>query len=96
MGGYGLVQEVFELFYTQFPPMSRTLFLFKSLKTSLLCRLQAQNLSNATSPIGQIHPFSKMAAISEPLKRIVMSLEIKKVLDNCERVYFSFNYKNYL
>ena len=96
MGDMVWSKKFLNSFYTQFSPMSWTLFLFKSLKRSLLCRLQAQNLSNATSPIGQIHPFSKMAVISEPLKRIVMSLEIKKVLDNCDRVYFSFNDKNYL
>ena len=37
------------------------------IKTSLLRRLQAQTLPDATPPIGQIHPFSKMAVTSEPL-----------------------------
>ena len=37
------------------------------LKTSLLCRLQAQTLPDATPPIGKIHPFSKMAVTFEPL-----------------------------
>ena len=36
-------------------------------KTSLLRRLQAQTLPEATPPIGQIHPFNKMAINSEPL-----------------------------
>ena len=38
------------------------------IKTSLLRRLQAQTLPEATPPIGQIHPFSKMAVTFEPLK----------------------------
>ena len=36
-------------------------------KTSLLRRLQAQTLPDATPPIGKIHPFSKMAVTFEPL-----------------------------
>ena len=36
-------------------------------KTSLLRRLQVQTLPDATPPIGQIHPFSKMAVPFEPL-----------------------------
>ena len=31
------------------------------LETSLMCRLQAQTLPDATSPIGIIHQFSKIA-----------------------------------
>ena len=38
-------------------------------KTSLLRRLQAQTLPDATPPIGKIHPFSKMAITFEPLKQ---------------------------
>ena len=38
-----------------------------SWSTSLLRRLQAQTLPYATLPIGQIHPFSKMAVNFEPL-----------------------------
>ena len=34
---------------------------------SLLRRLHAQTLPNATRPIGKIHPFSKMAVTFEPL-----------------------------
>ena len=30
-------------------------------------RLQAQTLPNTAPPIGQVHPFSKMAVTSEPL-----------------------------
>ena len=37
-------------------------------KTSLLRRLQAQILPDATPPIGQINAFSKMAVTFEPLK----------------------------
>ena len=36
-------------------------------ETSLLRRLQAQTLSDATPPRGQIHPFSKMAITFEPV-----------------------------
>ena len=32
----------------------------QALETSLLCRLQAQTLPDATQPIGKIYPFSKM------------------------------------
>ena len=35
-------------------------------ETSLLRRLQAQTLPDATPPRGQIHPFSKMAITFEP------------------------------
>ena len=41
---------------------------FKHLKkTSLLRRLQAQTLPDATPPIGKIYPFTKMAVTFEPL-----------------------------
>ena len=36
-------------------------------KTSLLRRLQAQTLPDATPPIGKIHTFSKMAVTFEPM-----------------------------
>ena len=39
------------------------------LKTSLLRRLQAQALLDATQPIGKISPFGKMAVTFEPLMR---------------------------
>ena len=38
------------------------------LKTSLLRKLQAQTLPDATPPVGEIHPFSKLAVTCEPLK----------------------------
>ena len=37
------------------------------IETSLLRRLQAHTLPDATPPIGKIHPFSKMALTLEPL-----------------------------
>ena len=37
------------------------------MKISLLCRLQAQTLPNATPPIDEILPFSKTAVTFEPL-----------------------------
>ena len=37
------------------------------LETSLLRRLQAENLSDEAPPIGKIHPFSKMAVTFKPL-----------------------------
>ena len=36
-------------------------------KISLLLRLQAQTLPDATPPIGKIHPFSKMAVPFKPV-----------------------------
>ena len=39
------------------------------LKTSLLRRLQAQTLPDAASPIGKVHPFSKIAVTLEPVMR---------------------------
>ena len=36
-------------------------------ETSLLRRLQAQTLPDATRPIGKIHPFRKIAITFEPL-----------------------------
>ena len=36
-------------------------------KTSMLRRLQAQTLPDATPPIGKIHPFSKIAVAFKPL-----------------------------
>ena len=39
----------------------------KFFETNLLCRLQAQTLSDEAPPIGKILPFSKMAATFEPL-----------------------------
>ena len=39
----------------------------KVLKKSLLRRLQAQSLANATTPIGKIFFFTKMAATFKPV-----------------------------
>ena len=39
------------------------------LETSLLRRLQAQTLPDATSPVGKIYPFTKMAITFEPVMR---------------------------
>ena len=36
-------------------------------ETSLLRRMQAQTLPDATPPIGKLHPVSKMAITFEPL-----------------------------
>ena len=36
-------------------------------ETSLLRRLQAQTLPDAASPIGKVHPFSKIAVTFEPV-----------------------------
>ena len=36
-------------------------------RTSLLGRLQAQTLPDATPPIGQVYPSSKMAGTFEPM-----------------------------
>ena len=45
-------------------------FLFDPpIKTSLLRRLQAQTLPDATPPIGKIYPFTKMALTFEPVMR---------------------------
>ena len=38
-------------------------------KKSLLRRMQAQTLPDATSQKGKIHPFSKMAVTFEPMMR---------------------------
>ena len=43
--------------------------IFDLIKTSLLRRLQAQTLPDATPPIGRIYPFSKMAVTFEPVMR---------------------------
>ena len=47
---------------------SARLCLFK-LQTSLLRRLHAQTLPDAASPIGKVHPFSKIAVTLEPVMR---------------------------
>ena len=39
----------------------------KKLRTSLLQRLQAQNLPDATPPKGKIHPFRPMTITFDPL-----------------------------
>ena len=39
-------------------------------KTSLLRRLQAQTLPDATPPAGKIHPFSKIAVTFEPIQQV--------------------------
>ena len=46
------------------------------IETSLLRRLQAQTLPDATPPMGKSHPFSKMTVTFEPL---MGSLERKQV-----------------
>ena len=45
------------------------IFSLPSEETSLLRRLQAQTLPNAASPIGKVHPFSKIAVTLEPVMR---------------------------
>ena len=47
-------------------------------QTSLLRRLQAQTLPNATPPIGKIYPFSKMAVIFEPVMQFSCPSGFKK------------------
>ena len=46
-------------------------------KTSLLCRLQAQTLTDATPPIGKIHPFSKPV---EPMMGLCCPFGFRKFL----------------
>ena len=41
--------------------------LFDNTKTSLMRRLQAKTLPDATPPVGQIHPLSKMVVTFKPL-----------------------------
>ena len=38
-----------------------------TIETSMLCRLQAQTLTNETPSIGKIKPFSKIAVTLEPV-----------------------------
>ena len=57
-------------------------------KTSLLRRLQAQTLHNATPPLGQIHLFSKIALNFWTTNGILMPFGIKKVLDHYDIVCF--------
>ena len=47
------------------------------LKTSLLRRLQAQTLPNATPPIGKILPFSKIAITFDPIVRFGCPLRLR-------------------
>ena len=47
------------------------------LKTSLLRRMQAQTLPNATPPTGKINPFSKIAIPFEPVMRFGCSLRFR-------------------
>jgi hypothetical protein len=49
-------------------------------KTSLLHSLQAQTLLDATPPVGQIHPFCKMAETVEPLVGFRCPLGFRKFL----------------
>ena len=53
--------------------------------TSLLRRLQAQTLPNATQPIGKINPFSKIAVTLEPDLDSLQDFESPK---NGNKVYF--------
>ena len=48
------------------------------LKTSLLRRLQAQTLPNATPPTGKIYPFTNMAVTFEPEMRFWCPLRFRK------------------
>ena len=56
----------------------------KRLKTSLLRRLQAQTLPDATPRVGKIHPFSKIAVTFEPIKKFLCPsrfiISIKKII----------------
>ena len=47
-------------------------------KTSLLRRLQAQTLPDATPPIDKIHPFSKMAVTFEPIMEFLCPSGFRK------------------
>ena len=53
--------------------------------------MQAQTLSNATQPIGKIHPFNKIAINFKP---IIVSFEILNALNQCKTVNF-FDRKHY-
>ena len=39
-----------------------------SMETSLLSRLQAQTLTDATPPVDKVHPFSKIDVTFEPIR----------------------------
>ena len=47
---------------------------YPSKKTSLLRRLQAQTLPDATLPIGKINPFSKIAITFDPVMKLLCPL----------------------
>ena len=49
-------------------------------KISLLRRLQAQTLPDATTPIGKIHPFNKIATNFEPVMRLGCPLRFINIL----------------
>ena len=64
------------------------------LKTSLLRRLQGQTLPDATTPMGQIHPFSKMAVTFVPLNRFWCPLGFRKSFSLWHSLFY--NWKCYL
>ena len=69
-------------------PISQTDLEAELVKTSLLRRLQAQTLPNATPPIGKIPPFSKICPKFSTTDAILMPFGIYKVLDHYDIVYF--------
>ena len=49
----------------------------ENVRTSLLRRLQAQTLPDANPPIGEIHPFSNIAVVFEPMIQFVYPLRFR-------------------
>ena len=58
----------------------KSIFKTVFVQTSLLCRLHAKTLPNATPPIGKIHSFCKMAITIEPLMGSWCPLGFRKLL----------------
>ena len=56
-------------------------------KTSLLCRLQAQTLPNATPPICIIHLFNKSPVTFEPAMSFLCPSRLKINKKKCNGVY---------
>ena len=62
------VKKLLKIWNTNMKPI-KDLISPDSVIKSLLRRLQAQTLPNATPPIGKIYPFTKMALTFEPVMR---------------------------
>ena len=70
------------------------LILLISYQTSLLCRLQAQTLPDATPSVGKMHPFGKIVVNFEPIWQFHSSGNAVQDLESLKKCSLFYDWKH--